>query len=308
MCNRRDFLAGMGLSAATLLWSDTLFALDTQSENLPHVSINQWSVGAMRSRDAKQRGMTLDEEMAGLAAVGINGLEPGLTAADQVDALASQLARHDFEMRSIYTGSTLLDPSEADQEIERIVELAKRAKAVGTKIVVTNPSPLPNGLAKTDAQLKAQAAGLNRLGRELAALDMTLAYHNHDVELKNAAREFHHMMLGTDPGCLSLCLDAHWVYRGAGNSQVALFDVVKLYGSRVVELHLRQSTDNVWCELFGDGDIDYRALWKELVQCGADPLLVLEQGPEQGTPQTMEIQEAHRRSCLYAREVFSQKS
>jgi inosose dehydratase len=252
--------------------------------------------------------MTLDEELAGLAAVEINGFEPGLTTADQVDALASQLARHDFEMRSIYTGSTLLDPSEADQEIERIVELAKRAKAVGTKIVVTNPSPLPNGLAKTDAQLKAQAAGLNRLGRELAALDMTLAYHNHDVELKNAAREFHHMMLGTDPGCLSLCLDAHWVYRGAGNSQVALFDVVKLYGPRVVELHLRQSTDNVWCELFGDGDIDYRALWKELVQCGADPLLVLEQGPEQGTPQTMEIQEAHRRSCLYAREVFSRKA
>ena len=70
--------------------------------------------------------------------------------------------------------------------------------------------------------MKVQAAGLNRAGRELAALGMTLAYHNHNVELEHAAREFHHMLLGTEPGCMSLCLDAHWVYRGAGHSQVAL--------------------------------------------------------------------------------------
>ena len=188
----------------------------------------------------------------------------------------------------------------------RIVALAKRAKALGTKIIVTNPSPLPNRRGKTDAQLKAQAAGLNRAGRELAALGMTLAYHNHDVELEHAAREFHHMLLATEPGCMSLCLDAHWVYRGAGHSQVALFDVLKLYGPRIVELHLRQSQGNIWSETFGDGDIDYRALWKALVAIGVKPLLVLEQGPENGTPQTMEVAEAHRRSCRYAKEVFSQ--
>ena len=155
--------------------------------------------------------------------------------------------------------------------------------------------------------MKAQAAGLNRLGRELAAEGLTLAYHNHHVELEHAAREFHHMMLGTEPGCLSLCLDAHWVYRGAGHSQVALFDVVKLYGKRVAELHLRQSNGNVWSETFGDGDIDYRALWKGLTEMGAKPHLVLEQGPEQGTPQTIEVAEAHRRSCRYAKDVFSQR-
>ena len=39
---------------------------------------------------------------------------------------------------------------------------------------------------------------------------------------------------------------------------------------------------------------------------GVKPLLVLEQGPENGTPQTMEVAEAHRRSCRYAKDVFSQ--
>ena len=303
--DRREFLAGMGLSAAALVWSGTLRAADTQAQGGPHVAINQWSVGAMRGRDKKRPGVPLDEELAELAAWGINGLEPGLQAPEQAEALAAKLTQHGLEMRSIYTGSELVDTATAEKEIQRILALAKRAKALGTKIIVTNPSPLPNRRGKTDAQLKAQAAGLNRLGRELAAWGLTLAYHNHDVELEHAAREFHHMMLGTEPACLSLCLDAHWVYRGAGHSQVALFDVVKLYGARVAELHLRQSKDNVWSETFGDGDIDYRALWKSLAAMGAKPLLVLEQGPEQGTPQTIEVAEAHRRSCRYAKEVLS---
>ena len=304
--DRREFLAGMGLSAAALLWNGSLRAADTQAGEGPHVAINQWSVGAMRGRDKKRPSMPLDEELAELAACGINGLEAGLQTPEQAEALASQLAKQGLQMRSIYTGSELLDPAASEKEIARIVALAKRAKALGTKIIVTNPSPLPNRRGKTDAQLKVQAAGLNRAGRELAALGMTLAYHNHDVELEHAAREFHHMLLGTEPGCMSLCLDAHWVYRGAGHSQVALFDVVKLYGSRIAELHLRQSQGNIWSETFGDGDIDYRALWKVLVALGVKPLLVLEQGPENGTPQTMEVAEAHRRSCRYAKDVFSQ--
>jgi inosose dehydratase len=259
----------------------------------------------MRGRDQKRPNLPLKEELAELAASGINGLEAGLQSVEQADALARPLAKQGLLMRSAYIGSDLRDPARAEKEIAQIVTLAKHAKTLGTKIIVTNPNPLPNRRGKTDAELQAQAEGLNRLGRQLADLGLTLAYHNHDVELDHAAREFHHMMLGTDPACLSLCLDAHWVYRGAGHSQVALFDIVRLYGSRVVELHLRQSKNHVWCEAFGDGDIDYRSLWKRLVAIGVKPLLVLEQGPEQGTPQTLEVAEAHRRSCRYAKEIFS---
>jgi inosose dehydratase len=132
-----------------------------------------------------------------------------------------------------------------------------------------------------------------------------LAYHNHEAELRNAAREFHHMMLGTDPCLVTLCLDAHWIYRGAGNSAVALFDVLKLYGPRVTELHLRQSIKTVWSETLGEGDIDYPALAKHLLQIGVKPHLVLEQAPEKGTPETMDAVESHRRSLEYARRVFA---
>jgi len=303
LSNRREFLADTGLAAAAVLCSRVAAEAAAESAKPLHVSINQWSVGAVRGRDKQNAKIAFDDELAGLAAAGVNGLEPGLGSADQVDALAAQLAKQNLELRSIYTGSSLADPANVDKELERIVALAKRAKEAGTKIIVTNPSP--NRQGKSDEQLKTQAAALNKLGHELAGLGMKLAYHNHDVELLFAAREFHHMMVGTDPEAVSLCLDAHWVYRGAGHSQVALFDVLKLYGSRVSELHLRQSTGNVWSEAFGDGDIDYRELVRKLLDINIRPLLVLEQGPEGETPQTLEVAEVHRRSVRYVREVFA---
>jgi len=73
---------------------------------------------------------------------------------------------------------------------------------------------------------------------------------------------------------------------------VALFDVLKLYGRRVSELHLRQSDKNVWTEALGPGDIDYPLLAQRLARIGVEPHLVLEQAPEQGTPKTMDAVES----------------
>lgn len=303
--NRREFLVDAGLAATAMLSSGMVAEAAAARGDRLHVAINQWSVGAVRGRDKQKAGIAFDAELAELAACGIDGLEPGLGTADQVDALAGQLKQHGLQLRSIYTGSAVHDRASVDKELERIIALAKRAKEAGTTIIVTNPSPLANRQGKSDEQLQTQAAALNTLGRELAGLGLTLAYHNHDVELQHAAREFHHMMLGTDPRALALCLDAHWVYRGAGHSQVALFDVLKLYGPRVAELHLRQSTGNVWSETFGAGDLDYRTVVQRLREAVVRPLLVLEQGPEANTPQTLTCAEVHRRSVNYVRDIFA---
>ena len=84
-----------------------------------------------------------------------------------------------------------------------------------------------------------------------------------------------------------------------------MFDVVRLYGARITELHLRQSVNGVWSEALGDGDVDYPALGKRLLEIGVKPHLVLEQAPEKGTPETMDAVESHRRSLEYARRVFA---
>ena len=250
-------------------------------------------------------GKCLDAGFADVAKSTVNGYEAGIGSPGEVERLAALLAKHGLAMRSIYVGSVLHDAAQADKNVAQILAIAEKAKAAGTRILVTNPNPLRWGGPenKSDAQLKTQAAALEELGRQLGKIGMVLAYHNHDIELRNAAREFHHMMAGTDPKCVTLCLDAHWVYRGAGNFSVALFDVVKLYGSRITELHLRQSKDGIWSETFGEGDIDYPLLAERLKDLGIKPHLVMEIAVEKGTPKTLDPVKAHRQSRL-CRERF----
>jgi len=103
---------------------------------------------------------------------------------------------------------------------------------------------------------------------------------------------------------VQLCLDTHWVYRGSGNNAQRVYEVVERYGSRVAELHLRQSKDGIWTEAFTDGDIDHVKVAAGLKAQGVKPLLVLEQAVEKGTPNTMDALESHRRSRAYVEKVF----
>lgn len=210
-------------------------------------------------------------------------------------------------MPSLYVNSTLHQAAEAQKSIDTVLAIAEAARLIGTSIFVTNPSPIKWGSNddKSDAELVEQARNLDRLGAELRKRGITLAYHTHAPEHRQAAREFHHMLLATDPKNVSLCLDAHWVYRGSGNSQVALFDVIKLYGKRIVEVHIRQSREGIWQETFGEGDIDYQRLATDLKALNSRPLLVLEQCLEKGSPNTMGPVEAHKQDLTYAKTVFS---
>ena len=70
-------------------------------------------------------------------------------------------------------------------------------------------------------------------------------------------------------------------------------------------MHLRQSKDGVWTETMCDGDIDYRALARKLLNIGVRPHIVLEQAVEKGTPKTMTTLEAFRKSSRYTRDVFA---
>ncbi|MBN2271689.1 MAG: sugar phosphate isomerase/epimerase [Sedimentisphaerales bacterium] len=272
-----------------------------------HLACNQYPWLVFYQREGKDFSKSLDAGLTELAASGMDGYEPLVTAPAEIDTLAPLLKKHRLEMRSLYVNSTLHEPDTAEKSVDEVMAIATKAKTIGTRIIVTNPSPIRWGGPenKNDEQLELQAKMLDNLGKRLKAIGLTLAYHNHDIELRNAAREFHHMMVGTDAKHVTLCLDAHWVYRGAGNSAVALFDVLKLYGPRITELHIRQSIKNIWSETFAAGDIDYPKLADYLLNIGVRPHIVVEQAVESGTPKTMPTIEAFRQSSAYARRVFA---
>lgn len=305
--SRRQFLQATALSVGATAWSGVASHASEDGEAGLHVACNQYPWYTFFVREGRDFERDLGGSIAAVAASGVDGFEPSADAPRKIQELAPLLRKHQLAMRSLYVNSVLHDDATAKESMDRVLAIAERAQQqLGTRIIVTNPSPIRWGgaEAKTDDQLRRQAKRLNQLGKTLASRGLTLAYHNHDVELRHAAREFHHMMLATDPEQVTLCLDAHWIYRGAGDSSVALFDIVKAYGPRITELHLRQSREGVWTEALGDGDIDYRALADYLLGIGVRPHLVLEQAVEKGTPNTMEAVEAHQRSRQYAVKIF----
>jgi inosose dehydratase len=306
--SRRGFLGEMAvIGGAMMAGVGSAAGAEDKKRGKLHLACNQYPWLVFYQREGKDFNKLLDAGLGEVTASGMDGYEPLVTAPEQIDELAGLLKKHGLEMRSLYVNSVLHEAKTASKSVEEVLVIAKKAKGIGTRIIVTNPSPIQWGGPenKNDEQLEVQAKMLELLGRELKEIGLILAYHNHDIELRNAAREFHHMMVGTDPKYVTLCLDAHWVYRGAGNSAVALFDVLKLYGPRVTELHLRQSAQNIWSETLGEGDIDYPRLAKYLLGIGVRPHIVIEQAVEQGTPKTMETVEAFKRSSEYARRIFA---
>jgi inosose dehydratase len=306
--SRRRFVKDLAIAGGAIAMGagSAANAAQNRSGRL-HLACNQYPWTVFYARDNRDFNQELDKGLSEVAASRFDGYEPLANNPQELDRLGPLLKKQGLEIRSLYVNSVLHERDKADASIESVLAIARKAKGLGTKIIVTNPSPIRWGGPenKDDAQLRVQAAAIEKLGHELKAMELTLAYHNHDIELRNAAREFHHMMAGTDPAYVTLCLDAHWIYRGAGNSSVALFDVLKLYGPRITELHLRQSKDNIWTEAMCDGDIDYPALAKYLLKINVRPHLVMEQAVETGSPKTMSTIEAFRKSSQYARRVFA---
>jgi inosose dehydratase len=305
--NRRTFLTTIAGLASTTIFAKTQASSIMLPPDALHIASNQYPWFTFFERQGRNWSDNLDVSLREFSQSGITGYEPIVISAQEIELLAPLLKKYSLEMRSIYVNSILHEADEIDKSIKSITAIGDAAKSLGLKIIVTNPNPIRWGGPedKTDKQLELQAKALNRLGGELAKRGIILAYHTHDIEMRNAAREFHHMMLATEPKNVSLCLDAHWIYRGSGNSQVSLFDIVNLYGKRISELHLRQSKDGIWTEAFSEGDIDYKRLVAELRKTGVNPHIVLEQAVEKGSTQTLNALEAHKQSLAYAKTLFS---
>ena len=277
------------------------------TSNYP-LSTNTYPWGTFYKRNGRDTDSDLPAFIKEVKKSGADHLEPNLKSLEFVDTLSAELQKQDIGMVSVYVNSELHDAEKAKASMDWVMDIVRSAKKrMGTQIVVTNPSPIEWGgpQNKNDDQLAVQRDALEMLGKAIHAEGMTLAYHSHDQEFREGAREFHHMLAATDPRYVKLCLDAHWVFRGAGDSNVALHDIIKLYGDRIAELHIRQSQGGIWTETFGDGDIDYSRLTKELVDLGVSPLVTMEQAVEAGSSNKYDGLDAHVISHENGRKVFA---
>lgn len=305
---RRQILATLGGASLLPLMAQLTEAEERSSGRQTHIATNTYPWLTFARRAKQEFKPHTDQLLGNIASAGIRGYEPIIVSADEFLGLDQRLNRHGLEMRSIYVNSVLHDPAKVDESTEGVLRIAIEARKLGVSIIVTNPSPIRWGGTedKTDAQLRLQAKSLDALGAQLGELGMILAYHNHDAELRQGGREFHHMLTATDPDNVKFCLDAHWVYRGCGNSEVAVFDSLAHYHDRIVELHLRQSKAGVWTETFSmKGDIDYTRLLDFLATQSTQPHLVLEQAVEEESPNKLNVVDAHRQSHANLQEAVT---
>jgi inosose dehydratase len=186
-------------------------------------------------------GETFDraKAMAKARKAGMTGWEDAFRTASEVPDIAEVAKDAGLAMRSAYVFGTFHTEAAAKESSDKALAICDALMPHGVTRFISNPDPLPNDALKTDAELRIQAKALEALGKTLRARGAELLYHTHTPEMLASAREFHHMMSSTDPQAVSLCLDLHWIWRGASNSMVALEDIIRLYGTRVSELHLR---------------------------------------------------------------------
>ena len=238
-----------------------------------------------------------DWAMSQAVQAGFAGWEPFVASPADLTRIATLAARHGLHMPSIFVSAPLHDPGHLPAEQARLMDICRAAALHGCRFVMIYPAQAH----KSDAALTTQARALDQIGAALKPLGLILCYHPEEPEMLLAGHEFHHMLLGTDPELVRLCLDPDTVWRGAGHSMIGLMDIVTLYANRIAALHIRQSQDGVWAETVGPGDIDYPMVARALT---VQPLLVVEHAYDPATPQTINPVTAHRRSCDYVRTVF----
>lgn len=257
-----------------------------------------WSQWA--AREGRAWPTATGQAMEQAHAAGIRAWEPLLRSVDDARRIGTLALQHGLQMPSVFLTGPLHEVEAAAATVTTLAEIVRASLAFGCASALIYPAPLQGAAQdKTDPQLATQARALEALAWALAPLDVRLIYHPEEGEMRQAAREFHHMLLATDPTLLGLCLDPDTVWRGAGFSQIALFDIIRLHGHRVDSVHLRQSQAGVWAEVLGPGDLDYPALIAALAARGAAPRLVIEQALEPATPATLTAFEAHRQSADY---------
>jgi inosose dehydratase len=244
------------------------------------------------------------QAMAKAKAAGMTGWEDAFRSASEVASVTDAAVAAGLAMRSAYVFGTFHTEAAARASTDTALEICDALMPHGVTRFISNPDPLPQDALKSDAELRIQARALEGLGLALRKRGAELLYHTHTPEMLASAREFHHMMASTDPDAVKLCLDLHWVWRGAGNSMVALEDIIRLYGDRVSELHLRQSRGGIWFETVGDGDIDFATCATLLADHKAKPLLVVEQAYEDGTLRNLDPVAASAASVAYVTRHF----
>ncbi len=245
----------------------------------------------------------VDDILADVSSAGFRAVEltstyfpPEKTA----DSLAL-LDKHKLALPIAYIGGPMHD-DRWHQTLDAALALADRLKGhKGLEAISFNCDPKPRGAAKTDEELATEAQALEELGTALKQRGLRLLVHAHAPEMADHAREWRYFFHHTTADNVGICLDTHWVYRGGEN----VMDILKEAGTRIGDVHLRNSVNATWLEELADGDVDYRAVAAGLKKLSYRGWLTVELAWDPQTQRARTLVEDLKRSREYTERVFA---
>ena len=140
--SRRDVLKGIAVTAA-MAGSSVAAA---KAKAVPHLAGNQYPWLTYFGREKRDFNADLKASFKDIADSGLDGFEPLSSGSQQIDQYISLLKANGLQMKSLYVNSTLHDPDQLKNSIDQVLDIAKSAKNIGTKLVVLNPSPVKWGV------------------------------------------------------------------------------------------------------------------------------------------------------------------
>ena len=305
--NRRQLLTKAGTLASAMAISRAFWGSTPNSGGYaPRLSVESyiWSQHFASQKQTLAAGE--EEALRSTSQAGYTRIElaDNFFTPDVREQTRALLAKFNLSPESVYANTTLHEDAAAQKSIASVLELAPFLKNLGTRVIVTNPLPKPNQGRKTDEELKTQARYVDELGTAVHRQGMRLLLHHHTPELRDNAREWWYELANTDPNVVGCCVDVHWALRGGQD----VMPFIRRVGTRVEDIHLRNSQHGVWMEDYGPGDFDYAPVAEYLHQINYRGLLVVELAYEKGTEITRPLEEDLRRSRLYTEKVFGLQS
>ena len=207
--------------------------------------------------------------LAAVAAIGYREVE----FAGYFDRTPAQI-RELLQRNQLTSPSTHLGIDVIEKDVRKT---ADDARVIGHEWL-TVPS-LPRGQRATVDDWKTIAEQFNRVGAQVKAAGLKLAFHNHDAELRKVGdvTGLDVLIRETDPALVAFEMDIYWVVKGGGDP----LDFIARYPGRFRMVHVKDAgpaPDRAMTEV-GGGTIDFARIFAQRGRAGIQHYFVEHDNP-----------------------------
>ena len=268
-------------------------------------------------------GKVLDE----IAAAGYAGTELGPYGyfPTEPQELLAALSSRGLELVGSFVPIPLAHADRHDAAYQEAIKIAQLLSQTGARLIVLADEMSDARMAvsgrvddsldgMTDSQWDGAAQILERIGEACRELGLAAVFHHHAGTFVETPKEIARLCESTDADRLGLCLDTGHYFFGGGDPM----DAVRLYGTRIRHLHLKDVQlpilegarrdgigfleavrRGVFCEL-GEGAMALKRVIQELTACGYSDWAIVEQDVDTRSSDVKPFESA-RRSREYLR-------